>query len=73
MNHYLKPNVAIEPLFCSWYLWGYLIPPHTAGYFIKNRYLKMMNSFLENPELHRAAAKNSKLAGGQFIDLDDYG
>lgn len=73
MKHYLKPNIAIEPLFCSWYLWGYLVPPHTAGYYLKNRYLKIMNSFLESPEIHRLAAKNPKLAGGQFLNLDDDG
>lgn len=73
MKKYLKPNVAIEPLFCSWYLWGYLVPPHTAGYYLKNRYLKIMRSFLESPEIHRLAAKNPRLAGGQFLNLDDDG
>ncbi len=73
MKKYLKPNVAIEPLFCSWYLWSYLVSPHTAGYFLKNRYLRIMKSFLESPELHRLAANNPKVAGGQFLNLDDNG
>lgn len=71
MKKYLKPNIAIEPLFCSWYFWGYLVPPHTAGYYLKNRYLKIMKSFLESPEIHRLAAKNPKLTGGQFLNLND--
>lgn len=70
MLSYLKPNVVIEPLFCSWYLWSCLIPPHVAAFFLKNRYLKIMRSFLDDPELHLLASKNPKLAGGSFLALE---
>ncbi|RUQ94637.1 MBL fold metallo-hydrolase [Legionella septentrionalis] len=66
---YLKPNIAIEPLFCGWYLWSYLLPPHTAGLFLKNRYLKTIESYLSSPELHQRAAENPKLVGGQFMNI----
>ena len=68
---YLKQHIAIEPLFCGWYLWSYLIPPHTAGLFLKNRYLKNMQSFLMSPDLHRTASQDPKLIGGQFMNVSD--
>ena len=67
---YLKPNVVLEPLFCSWYLWSCLIPPHVSAFFLKNRYLRIMRSFLQEPEVHLVASRNSKLSGGSFLALE---
>ncbi len=69
MKKYLKPNIVIEPLVCSLYLWSYLLPPHTLGLFLKNRYLPGLRSFINFPELHTAAATDATLLGGQFLDV----
>lgn len=66
---YLKPNVVIEPLFDRWYAWPHLISPATAAMNIVGRHLKIMNSYIQAPQVHAAAVKNPKLLGGPFMDV----
>ncbi len=68
---YLKSTVILEPLICKWHAWIHLVSPLTAGLHFKNRYLKMLKSFIDNPKLHQQANKNPKLMGGFFVDLGD--
>lgn len=67
---YIKPNLAIEPLVDNWYAWPHLISPTTAAMNIKDRHLKIMNSYVQNPMIHAAAIKNPKMLGGPFIDYN---
>ena len=67
---YLKPTIKAEPLIWQWYAWPYLIPPITAACNIVERHLKIMNSYVQNPQIHSQAVKDPKLLGGPFIDLD---
>ena len=66
---YLKSTVKIEPLVYEWYAWPYLIPPLHAACNIVNRHIKIMESYIQNPQIHAQAVKNPKLLGGPFIDL----
>lgn len=68
-NVYLKPNVVIEPLFDQWYAWAHLISPATAAMNTVGRHLKIMNSFIQAPQIHAAAIKNPKMKGGPFMDI----
>ena len=65
---YLRPNVAVEPLYNQWYAWWYLVAPATAPLFVANLHVKIMSSFVANPTLHVAALKNPALAGGPYIN-----
>jgi hypothetical protein len=65
---YLKPNVLVEPLFNRWYAWTYLIAPATAAMFTANSHIKIMQSFIQAPQIHVAALKNPAMRGGPFID-----
>jgi L-ascorbate metabolism protein UlaG (beta-lactamase superfamily) len=65
---YLKPNVAIEPLYNQWYAWWYLLSPATAPLFVTNLHMKLMQSFVANPDVHVAALKNPALMGGPFLN-----
>ena len=67
---YLKPNIKAEPLIWQWYAWAYLIPPLPAACNIVERHLKIMQSYVQNPQIHAQAAKDPKLLGGPFIDLE---
>jgi L-ascorbate metabolism protein UlaG (beta-lactamase superfamily) len=67
---YLRPNIQMEPLIDQWYAWSYLIPPATAARNLAERHLKIMDSFIHSPQIHAAAVKNPKMAGGPFIDVD---
>ena len=65
---YIKPNLAIEALFDGWYAWAHLLSPATSAMNIKDRHLKIMNSYIQNPMIHAAAVKSPKMLGGPFID-----
>jgi thioester reductase-like protein len=65
---YLKPNAIAEPLINQWYAWSYLIPPAPAARYIVHSHLEMMKSFIETPEVHTSALKNSAMLGGPFIN-----
>jgi L-ascorbate metabolism protein UlaG (beta-lactamase superfamily) len=69
-KYFLKPNVAIEALFDRWYAWSHLLSPATAAMNIKERHLKIMNSYVKNPKIHAAAVAKPEMLGGPFIDYD---
>ena len=69
-SRYLKPNVALEALFDRWYAWSHLISPATAAMNIRDRHLKIMDSYVQNPKIHAAAVKKPEMLGGPFIDYD---
>lgn len=71
MNHYyLKPSIKCEPLIWQWYAWPHLISPLPAACNIVERHLKIMKSYVQNPQIHAQAIKDPKLLGGPFLDLD---
>jgi L-ascorbate metabolism protein UlaG (beta-lactamase superfamily) len=65
---YLRQNVQVEPLIDHWYAWPHLIPPATAARNITERHLKIMDSYINAPQIHANAVKNPKMLGGPFID-----
>ncbi|MDI5888446.1 MULTISPECIES: MBL fold metallo-hydrolase [Flavobacterium] len=67
---YLKQNIQIEPLVNKWFAWVHLISPATAALNLFERYVRIMDSYVEYPELHASAVKNPEMRGGPFIDLD---
>lgn len=69
-ERYLKLNVAIEGLIDRWYAWPHLVSPATAAMNIKDRHLKIMESYIKNPKIHAAAVKDPKMLGGPFIDYN---
>jgi L-ascorbate metabolism protein UlaG (beta-lactamase superfamily) len=70
---YLKPNALVEPLFNQWYAWSHLIPPATAAMYMRNSHLKVMKSFIANPQMHITALKDPAMISGPFMSygLDD--
>lgn len=65
---FLKPNLIIEPLIEKWYAWTHLISPATAAMNVAGRHLKIMNSYIQSPQIHAAAVLNPKMLGGPFMD-----
>jgi L-ascorbate metabolism protein UlaG (beta-lactamase superfamily) len=64
---YLKPNALVEPLFNQWYAWSHLIPPATAAMYMVNSHMKIMQSFIANPQVHISALKNPSMISGPFM------
>ncbi len=67
---YLKPTIKAEPLIWQWYAWPYLISPLPAACNIVERHMRIMQSYIQNPQIHAQAVKDPKLLGGPFIDLE---
>jgi L-ascorbate metabolism protein UlaG (beta-lactamase superfamily) len=66
----LRPDVLIEPLFNQWYTWPYLLSPATSAMYVAGVHLKLMQSFVEAPQMHVTALKNPVMRGGPFVDHD---
>jgi len=67
-QYYLQQNVQIEPLVDQWYAWPHLVPPATTARNITHRHFKIMDSYINAPQIHASAVKNPKMLGGPFID-----
>ncbi|MBJ44609.1 MAG: polyketide synthase [Planctomycetaceae bacterium] len=63
----LRADVVAEPLVNQWYAWSYLIPPATHARYLTESQLPIMESFVENPQVHVDALKDPEMAGGPFI------
>ena len=66
---FLRPNIAAEPLVDSWYAWPHLIAPATYARNLSERHLRIMDSYINDPAAHAAAAEDSRLAGGPFMNF----
>src|SRR5947208_14590797 len=67
-QYYLRQDVQLEPLVDQWYAWPHLIPPATTARNITHRHFKIMDSYINAPQVHANAVKNPKMLGGPFID-----
>ncbi|UXI66263.1 MBL fold metallo-hydrolase [Tahibacter amnicola] len=67
---YLKPSVQMEPLFNSWYAWGMLVSPATSAMITANLHVRVLESYLQFPDLHRRAVADQAMKGGMFMDYD---
>lgn len=67
---YLKPNAVAEPLINRWYAWSYLVSPLTSALFLANHHLKVMRSFVNNPQLHAEALRRPEMRGGPFMHYE---
>ena len=65
---YLRPEVIAEPLVNYWYAWTYLVAPAAAAMLVGNHQMRVLDSFLRQPELHRRAVSESAMRGGMVID-----
>jgi L-ascorbate metabolism protein UlaG (beta-lactamase superfamily) len=65
---YLKPSAQFEPLLHGWYAWSHLISPATAAMITVNSHVRVMESFLQHPDLHRRAVTEQSMKGGMFMD-----
>ncbi|SCB04827.1 Conserved hypothetical protein [Xanthomonas translucens pv. translucens DSM 18974] len=64
----LSEHVRLLPRINGWFAHPYLISPLTFGLYTEHSHLAMMESFLEDPEQHRAALREPDMRGGPFID-----
>lgn len=67
---YLKSTIKVKPLMWQCCVWPYLIPPLSTCCNIVKCHLKIMHSYVQNPQIHAQAIKDPKSLGGPFFNLD---
>lgn len=67
-QYYLREDVYVNPLVNKWYAWPYLIPPVTYAMYAIKTHKRLMNSFVNNFELHILANQTGQLAGAEFVN-----
>ncbi|MCI0666076.1 MAG: MBL fold metallo-hydrolase [Acidobacteria bacterium] len=65
----LADSTVAEPLINSWAVWSDLISPTTYSLHLRHYQLKLLKSYLANPESHIIACRNPKLAAGRFVNV----
>ncbi|GGT60453.1 MBL fold metallo-hydrolase [Streptomyces purpureus] len=67
MRYSLRQNIAVEPVIAGWYAWSYLLPPQTLARFVRNRFTPIVESYLDDPQVHAAAVRQRRMHGGPWI------
>lgn len=66
---FLRPEISLELLVNRWYVWSHLVAPAQHAMNLAFRYVPLLESFIANPSVHAAAARNPDLIGGPFVPL----
>jgi L-ascorbate metabolism protein UlaG (beta-lactamase superfamily) len=64
----LRPDVVIEPTVAGWYATTQLVSPLAHAMNTAYRHIPIMESYVQNPQVHAAAVRDPDLLGGPFID-----
>jgi len=68
-KYYLKNTTAIEPLVNRFVAWSHVVSPVAFSMHLKNYQLQVLDSYLENPEIHSKACKDPKMRSGPLVDI----
>lgn len=66
---YLKKSTAIEPLVNRFAAWSHVVSPVPFSMHLKNYQLEVLDSYLENPEIHWRTCKDPKMRSGPLVDI----
>lgn len=65
---YFNPFYLIEPLILNWYAWPSLLSPLGIGCYMKERFIPILDSYIQDPESHLAAIQDLGMRGGPFVE-----
>jgi L-ascorbate metabolism protein UlaG (beta-lactamase superfamily) len=68
---FLRSNVIIEPLVDRFYAWLYTVAPVQAAMNLASVQVPLLESYLQNPQVHIAASNNPDLRGGSFVGIEE--
>ncbi|GAB2748436.1 MBL fold metallo-hydrolase [Kitasatospora kifunensis] len=66
---FLRSKVIVEPLVDRFFAWPYTIAPVQAAMNLAFLQVPLLESYLQNPQVHVAASNNPELRGGYFINI----
>lgn len=67
---FVKPNVRVEGLINKFCAWLHVFSPVPAAMNLAKLHLPMLDSFVEQPQVHADAVANPQMKGGFFMDVD---
>lgn len=65
----LHDSTVAEPLVNRWEAWAHLIPPVPASLHLREYQIKLLKSYLADPQVHAEVCGNPKLRSGPFVDV----
>lgn len=65
----LAEHTCVEPLVGRWSAWPHVMAPVPFSLHLTNYQMKLLQSYLNNPDLHEKSCRNPRLLGGAFVDL----
>nr|AGS49760.1 peptide synthetase [uncultured bacterium esnapd15] len=68
---YLRSNAIVEPLVDSFYAWTHIVAPVQASMNLANLQVPLLESYLQNPQVHTAADVDRARRGGYFVTIDE--
>ncbi|GAA3236454.1 MBL fold metallo-hydrolase [Actinocorallia longicatena] len=68
---FLRSNAIIEPLVDRFYAWMHIVAPAQASLNLAKVQVPMLQSYLQNPQVHVAASVNPALRGGYFVNVEE--
>src|SRR3954463_14509344 len=68
---YLRSNAIVEPLVDRFYAWLHIFAPVQAAMNLANLQVPLLESYLQNPQVHVTASSNPALRGGYFVNIEE--
>ncbi len=68
---YVKSNMIMEPLADRFYAWFHSLAPVQAAMNLAVMQVPLLESYLQNPQVHIAATSNPELRGGFFVGIEE--
>ncbi len=68
---FLRSNAIIEPLADGFYAWSHTLAPVQAAMNLARVQVPLLESYLQSPQVHLAAAANPQLRGGYYVGIGE--
>ena len=68
---FLRSNAIIEPLVDRFYAWMHIVSPAAAAMNLAKVQVPLLESYLQNPQVHVSASVNPALRGGYFVNIEE--
>jgi L-ascorbate metabolism protein UlaG (beta-lactamase superfamily) len=65
----LADSTVAEPLVNKWVAWAHVLPPVPGSLHLLHYQMRILKSYLEDPQVHVRTCQNPKLRSGPFVDI----
>src|ERR1043165_1186909 len=67
----LAASTVAEPLVNKWVAWAHTVAPVPSSLHLQHYQIKLLQSYLKDPQVHVQACRNPKLRSGPFVDVPE--